>query len=57
MVTRVIAFNVLHHKFAAFWKILSLDSLCLKPQLEGKSNSKPAAPNSTECPLILDHCY
>lgn len=50
MVTREIDFNTLHHKFTVFLKLLNL---CVKPQLEGKSNSKVAAPNSTVCPLVL----
>ena len=57
MYTKVIPFNVLHHMFTMFWKVLNLDLLCVKLQLEGKNSTRIAEPNITVIPFTLDHCY
>lgn len=53
MCTRV----TLLHIFAAIWKVLNLDLLCVELQLEQKKGSKRAEPHVAVIPFTLDHSY
>lgn len=56
MYTTVVLFNTLHHTSTTFRKVLNLDLLCVKLQLEGQNSSKISEPDVTVIPFTLDHC-